>query len=1650
MSDCRSTLLAAFAALLLLVHCAHSQLLDAEGLLARDREAREAYQKLVGEVKLSAEERADRRQWLAQNYPHSDWVTRTEADALQELYAAKKWDGYARQAAEFLAQPHHGGQWRREVLSRLESLVNDKTAPDADRRAALDVLLKNCRSAARILFAVRRYIHQLPLSEEEKWRMAKQAAEICGNHPSARRFLWYFMPGFNKSAPAAVVSDELKWFLQKFGDDSSESIAARRMLLSREANAGNAKATAQLAKLQEQEKQNAEAVAQLYQKVAAQAKTDEAGSLETLRQARELPTRAVDSSWWKGYVHGLRQRPVQMQAALLAAKVLPPGRVLDDLWSVVRDKLSDLPEAVDFNLAYFGNPPEDIDYDLSRVESFLKDFSALDTDARRRFQAHQVAAEVAGRLGEKEIEADYLFKAGKYGWDLDRAAALADLHRAMEVAPDCSSAIEAQWFLDLLEGSNGIVQTSAPRYLGARQSRQDVTIELPEYSGETSSVTVAAGQVMLKKFDLKQNLLAGQLPSASSGQSSASFATDGKDETVWKPDALPAAMIVPLRASASPQRLFLHFGEPTYFTVSLLDATGRVLARYERDWEFWEHYQSRQLWPDAEETLNLLPVGGACFVKVEIYASLGVAPSLKEIAAFPFPYAATGWHLSPAQTLPAGEVLRVAWQADEPEKEVTYGADSEGARGFPIFRWRDPWLRTKRTHVPLRKFGAALGLQFFGDNAGLSLRGRGRAYWSLEDGRGDAISQNDSDANASFTHRLADDLAPGRHLLTLGSQALSQEEGDNFTNSIEYEGVTVRGHSTASRLIRFGDGKNWGAWLGPLRDAKGTRVKVPVRVNSAAPTQYQIASFLDARGTQAQITPQTEDKTTVAAEPSGAVAQPATFVETPSLVSEDLDAVAKALQQRRVVVSYPKHGSAEEFHAAQRLAEKAGVYLVSDDIVLNGSHHDLILAVGTPLSHRINRQLLAMAGLWNDPQYLNSDDGIVSRTSENSKFPFLFVTGETPAAVERAAKRLLAHIPERKAPTQPFRVFGSNTLEMVYAWQLHPEREKPQTLSLRLAQNDRRGLQFGVSANRDIKALQITASTLTGPNASTLPAPQARVVGFYEWEPFFGDLRVPNTLSEEKSTPLGANSSTGVWLTARSRADTKPGVYRGNITIAADGYSETLPLQITVEPIALPVASHLRTFSFAMLPWYFHEGTPEYEKALRELAENEAEHGVNTVNPKLEAAWKMEPTLTPARYCVAAPSTPITDLKWKPYSENAKTARPGEAIFFGFENPVDARLVNGAFRVEKKADIALSVYDEGVWHDEKPQNPVGEDVWVAAAFPVKNEKWQIVRFESTQLLQIGKLNAFADPENDGPLAFDFAATTHRMDVYDEVYRRRNLPLPMFLCYANFDRGGAARTLLGVNDDYYGGHVVATDFTRQLKVTLQKTGREQRFILKVADEPSDIVEWTKIARAFQAGGLPVMTAHSGNYKNIEAAVGVMNPWCPNYQHNVLRPFFKERQQAGDAVWWYICGVPATRITGTPIENLPFYWLSAKWNFDGAVNYAALTGGEANEAVPFRYDHGLMHRLAYKPDGTLLDTTRRELEGDGIQDYKLIEYVRNRIAAWRKANQSAKADATEKKLNAIIDAIVPYKYGYSQQPEDWYRARNALYDLAASAD
>ena len=1496
---------------------------DAEAALARAMAARDGAEKLSSPG-LAPERLAARHDWIVRQFPGTLGAAKIELERVRNLSRAKQWQEAVTAADVFLHKYPQFTVLGSDAAYVLAGIVNDKAAPAEVKRAAFDTLLPHVCHSAWILQLTRNYLAGLNMPAEEKYRLARRAEETCGCYAYTRQYLWAVLDPYTRTLPPEQAVRECQRLIDRYGAESTESVAARQRMLELRARS-DVNVDAEFNRFKQAEKDLAGRVKSLRAAcdaaIAAAAWND---VVQRVTELSQLPAHAIDGPWWPNMLKQVAAKaPMDVQVKLFctATACVPMGQAAEDSYVLMTaPALISCPEVSAAAFDWLKRNAHDRLRDQHRTTWLVRQVEALDADPRLRAALLRMAVEVAHKLDMCDLEAEILCNLGERTWDFDLPAAREAFRKAAVRCPGSLASAKARWLLEFFEGKRTVEQGTLPRDPGSLTDGDlTASVSLPAASAVVPDVIREGDAWQMCKLDPKANLVKRQPAAVSSGPTTAALATDGDPKTAWQPERLPAAAIVPLVSPSTVGRIVINTVEQAQIVVSLLDSSGAVLARYERSWNFWEQFRTANFWAPESLALDVLPVPGVSFIRVDLLDALGTSGGIREIEVYGPAYPTRASHLLPAEPIPGGAAaLEVQWESQQPRLEVLHQANLESVREFPVMRWNTPW-RKPRGPIMLGSPARSLGVEFFGTAATLVVERQGAFFWKLDSGKQGTVSNPEKDR---AEHPLADNLPPGRHLLTLESRSLPTKIDAWTPDALAFFGLKVTGQSRVTPAIRFGTPAGaWSPWTTLIRP-EGTAVPI-ADVSGTRPSTYQIGLFFDAREVMGEETASLRGlRVSAAAAPQQpAAASPA---GNRSFLADNLAEVAHLAAERKVVVVYPKTGTKREYAAAERIARQAGLYLVSDDIGLN-LYQGLTLSVGRPLVHRYSRQLLAMAMAWNDPEYLRKAEGLVTiQRDADGKPAFLFVTGETTIeSVEKAADRLLHEIPAFAPPAQPFRLFQADTLEMIYPWQLHVDRQPPQELALRLGHSDRRSVQLGIGANHHLDQLEITCSKLRSGDGHELPAALVRPVGGYEWVMFFGDLRLPNLLLDRPVLPMAANTSTGVWLTVVTSPDTPPGQYSGTLTVASGVQRQSVPVRVTVEPLALPYFPRIATYSFAIVPYWFHLGSAPHEKALRAFARNEALHGVSIVQPQFVIS-----------------------------------TRPAS------------------------------------------QGPY-------------------------------------------PLLINFSQLNRQMEIFEEEYRQLGRPLPQFLTHSP--------SLHDIDKAVYGegGHFppsAAKLFAEQFAEELKRSGRADRFYLKVSDEPSDIAKWTDWARPFRAAGLRTMTAHAAHYPNIDKAVGVMNPWCPNYQHDIWRPFFRERQKAGEAFWWYCCGVPVTRLTGQPVDNLPFYWLTEKWHLDGALNYAAMGASSYCMPVPFRYEHGMDHRIVFLADGTVLDTTRRELEADGIGDCKLIERIRDGVAQLRKQGREADAQRIETTLATTIDGVVPYRYGYAIAPEAWHRARGVLYDLA----
>ncbi len=190
-----------------------------------------------------------------------------------------------------------------------------------------------------------------------------------------------------------------------------------------------------------------------------------------------------------------------------------------------------------------------------------------------------------------------------------------------------------------------------------------------------------------------------------------------------------------------------------------------------------------------------------------------------------------------------------------------------------------------------------------------------------------------------------------------------------------------------------------------------------------------------------------------------------------------------------------------------------------------------------------------------------------------------------------------------------------------------PTAEGP-AARLSAARHDYEAVQIVVRPTQPLRGLTATPSPLVGPSAAVIPASNVRVWRvYYHWvdhptdatgvRDWWPDALPP--LRNDKPLDLPAEMNQPLWVLVYVPKDARPGQYRGSIRLAADGWSESVPVVLHVWDFALPERNHLETaFGFdAGAVFRYHGARTEADR--RQLVDlyfqSFAEHRISPYDP---------------------------------------------------------------------------------------------------------------------------------------------------------------------------------------------------------------------------------------------------------------------------------------------------------------------------------------------------------------------------------------------------------------------------------------------------
>jgi hypothetical protein len=203
--------------------------------------------------------------------------------------------------------------------------------------------------------------------------------------------------------------------------------------------------------------------------------------------------------------------------------------------------------------------------------------------------------------------------------------------------------------------------------------------------------------------------------------------------------------------------------------------------------------------------------------------------------------------------------------------------------------------------------------------------------------------------------------------------------------------------------------------------------------------------------------------------------------------------------------------------------------------------------------------------------------------------------------------------------------FSRNTVETVYPTSLPRPEERLGVLRLTGFPGEKEAATFCLRALEELPRIRLEPGPLKSDGGGGIPADRVRVrpveclvrTGQSRWGPLADrPMLQPVYLEETDETSAKKDSTRQLWVTVDVPDNTRPGNYRGGITLATEKSSWTLPVEIRVYGFALPEVEGLAFGMYSRL----HDDDAFMDAIYADMRD----HGMTTVGLCCPLGAKME------------------------------------------------------------------------------------------------------------------------------------------------------------------------------------------------------------------------------------------------------------------------------------------------------------------------------------------------------------------------------------------------------------------------------------------
>ena len=595
---------------------------------------------------------------------------------------------------------------------------------------------------------------------------------------------------------------------------------------------------------------------------------------------------------------------------------------------------------------------------------------------------------------------------------------------------------------------------------------------------------------------------------------------------------------------------------------------------------------------------------------------------------------------------------------------------------------------------------------------------------------------------------------------------------------------------------------------------------------------------------------------------------------------------------------------------------------------------------------------------------------------------------------------------------------------------------KSQAIRISVAGNEAESAQLVVRPEKALAGLTATAGELRSESGASLPVDAVEVlrVGYVNVEiasdETGGTGNWPDPLPPFKGgVSVAAGENQPLWVRVKAPANTAPGLYRGQITVNAEGFTTTVPLEVEVYGFSLPDTTTCRTL-FDLDPgrvWKYQRLQTDadkravWEKYMRLFSDNR----ISPYNPVPMDGYTYKFSggvnfWNGGKVVVDQPRAGTKSLLIEDASptESLQVTSSESLLISG--KPLDLNLWYRTEKADQPVQMLLSFSDSSGSHlggenllidlpavakwtnfkkpiEAIPSGAVSMQVSLQASpWTPKGEGIGKVWFDDLslrdsgsgkELIANGGMEGGKAPGDKTEIAFDWVAWDAAMTQAIEKYHFNSFLVSV--------PGLGSGTFHSRTVGMLGGYAMGTPEHRalfrawcsQMSAHLVEKGWLDKAVVYPFDEPAEkdyafVIDQLRLLKEDFPGLRRMVPMNLGAAPEF---IGYIDYWCPIL--SVFNSTFAhERQKAGDISTWYICTGPRAPYIGSFIDRPATdlrVWLWQSWqNQVQGVLIWQTNWWTSSKAYPEGLQNPYMDSMSWNDGyGTQVGEKRPWAAGDG---------------------------------------------------------------------